>query len=248
MLRTELPEHSEQQLAKLPRELAALVNARVRVRRGAEPGDGKCVVYWMQRAERAVDNPALDLAVNIGNALGLPVVAFFSAIDNFPNANLRHYRFLQQGLADVEHDLAERGIGFCLRRPPDHEPAAFLEEVQAAVVIGDENPLRFMRAKRDALARKIAVPFLTVDADVVVPSRLLEKAQYAAYVARPRLDKFREEWLQPCANTKPHHEWKRPRGLASYSTKLDITDGWSKLDRSVGPAERTLQRSGSTGS
>ena len=245
MLRTETDEHSKQELAKLPLELAALVNARVRVRRGGEPAaDGKCVVYipsrnWMQRAERAVDNPALDLAVAVGNALELPVVAFFSAIDNFPHANLRHYRFLQQGLADVEEDLAERGVGFCLRRPPDHEAEQFLTEVQAAVVVGDENPLRLMRAKRDALAHKIRIPFLTVDADVVVPSRLLEKAQYAAYVARPRLEKLRAEWLrlEPGANDKPLHAWKKPRGLASYSTKLELTEGWKKLDRSVGPVE-----------
>jgi deoxyribodipyrimidine photo-lyase len=237
MLRTETEEHHEKELSKLPLELSALVDARVRVRRGGEPADGKCVVYWMQRAERAVDNAALDLAVEIGNRLGLPVVAFFSAIDNFPHANLRHYRFLQQGLADAEADLAERGVGFVMRRPPHHEVLPFLEEVSAAVVVGDENPLRFMRARRDKLAHSIRIPYLTVDADVVVPSRLLEKAQYAAYTARPRLEKLRDAWLRPCANTKPQHAWKMPRGTAHYATHLDITDGWKHLDRSVGPVE-----------
>jgi deoxyribodipyrimidine photo-lyase len=238
MLRTETEQHSEAQLAKLPAELASLVNARVRVRRGGEPSDGgKCVVYWMQRAERGTDNAAVDLAVDIGNRLGLPVVTFFSAIDNFPHANLRHYRFLQQGLADAEHDLAERGIGFVLRRPPDHEVAPFLEEVKAALVVGDENPLRFTRARRDKLAHSIRIPYLTVDADVVVPSRLLEKAQYAAYTARPRLEKLREEWLQPSANPQAQHAWHSPRAMQHYATNLDITDGWKHLDRSVGPVE-----------
>jgi hypothetical protein len=244
MLRTELPEHSEQQLAKLPRELAALVNARVRVRRGAEPGDGKCVVYWMQRAERAVDNPALDLAVNIGNALGLPVVAFFSAIDNFPNANLRHYRFLQQGLADVEHDLAERGIGFCLRRPPDHEPAAFLEEVQAAVVIGDENPLRFMRAKRDALARKIAVPFPRVcwrrrsTRPMLRGPGWISSARSGCNLARTQ-SRITSGSVRAASPAIPPNSTS-PTDGASLTAAL----GQSKAT----PAERTLQRSGSTGS
>ena len=31
--------------------------------------EGKCVVYWMQRAQRAEDNPALDTAIRIGNEL-----------------------------------------------------------------------------------------------------------------------------------------------------------------------------------
>jgi deoxyribodipyrimidine photo-lyase len=201
MLPSETHEHDEREAAKLPREIAALLDARTRVRKGGTPAkDGKCVVYWMQRGQRALDNPALDLAVTIANTLNLPVVAFFSAIDNFPNANLRHYQFLQQGMVDVEQDLAERNVGFVMRRPPTHEIAPFLNEVSAALVVGDENPLRFMRAKRDKLAHTIQIPFLTVDADVVVPSRLLEKAQYAAYTARPKLEKLRSEWLKPCPN------------------------------------------------
>jgi deoxyribodipyrimidine photo-lyase len=238
MLPSETPAHHEREAAKLPREISSLVDARTRVRKGgASAKDGKCVVYWMQRAQRALDNPALDLAVSVANTLGLPVVAFFSAIDNFPHANLRHYHFLQQGMVDVEHDLAERNIGFVMRRPPNHEILPFVEEVKAALVIGDENPLRFMRAKRDKTASSIQIPFLTVDADVVVPSRLLEKAQYAAYTARPKLEKLRSQWLKPCANAAAAHIWKKPRGLEHYDPKLDITAGWKKLDRSIGPVE-----------
>jgi hypothetical protein len=45
-------------------------NARVAVRRSGEPdGEGKCVVYWMQRAQRALDNPALEIAVKAANLL-----------------------------------------------------------------------------------------------------------------------------------------------------------------------------------
>jgi deoxyribodipyrimidine photo-lyase len=227
MLPTELEEHHERELAKLPQEIAAMLDARTRVRRGGTPAaDGKCVVFWMQRAERGKDNAALDLAVELANLLRLPVVAFFSGIDNFPHANLRHYRFLQQGLACAEADLRERGVGFVLRRPPNHEVAPFLAEVQAAIVIGDENPLRFMRAKRDKLARSIRIPYLTVDADVVVPSRLLEKAQYAAYVARPRLERLRDEWLVPCRNPRAQQQWQAPKGFE-----------WKHLDRSVPPVD-----------
>ena len=64
----------------------------------------------------STDNPALDVAIDAANLLGLPVVVFFSVIPNYPNANLRHYHFLQQGLRDVEEDAKERGVGFVLRR------------------------------------------------------------------------------------------------------------------------------------
>src|SRR5277367_4984641 len=94
-------------------------NPRILVRRaGAPASDAKCVVYWMQRSQRALDNPALDVAIEAANALDLPLLVYFSAISNFPHANLRHYVFLNQGLADIEEDLQQRQIGFIVRRPP----------------------------------------------------------------------------------------------------------------------------------
>ncbi len=74
-------------------------DARVAVRRdGAPDAEGKCVVYWMQRAQRGVDNHAVNLAVAVANELKLPLVVYFAGISNFPHANLRHYVFLQEGL------------------------------------------------------------------------------------------------------------------------------------------------------
>src|SRR5208283_788641 len=101
-------------------ELAALADqARVLVRRaGTLRKDGACVVYWMQRAVRSVDNPALDVAIEAANILALPIVIYFGVIPNYPNANLRHYHFLQQGLRDAAADAAEREIAFIVRRAP----------------------------------------------------------------------------------------------------------------------------------
>ncbi|MGA8289085.1 MAG: deoxyribodipyrimidine photolyase, partial [Acidobacteriaceae bacterium] len=86
----------------------------------------------MQRAQRGLNNAAVDCAVNIANELGLPLIVYFSAIPNYPNANLRHYVFLNQGLPDIEADLAERNISFLVRRPPNNSLDHFLEEVKAA--------------------------------------------------------------------------------------------------------------------
>jgi hypothetical protein len=84
---------------------------RVTVRRdGAPKADGACVVYWMQRAQWSFNNAAVDCAVDLANELGLPLLVYFSAISNFPHANLRHYVFLNQGLPDIEADLAERNV------------------------------------------------------------------------------------------------------------------------------------------
>src|SRR5581483_7500089 len=97
--------------SKLPESLVELAgDPRICIRRSGPPRrEGKCVVYWMQRAMRIHENPALDVAIGVANHLGLPVVIFFSVIPNYPNANLRHYHFLQQGLRDVEEDATARG-------------------------------------------------------------------------------------------------------------------------------------------
>ena len=123
----------------MPAELAGLANQpRVLVRReGAPRKGGRCVIYWMQRAMRIEGNPALDVAIEAANLLGLPVVVYFSVISNYPNANLRHYHFLAQGLRDVAEDAAARGVGFIVRRHPHNSLEAFLEEVEAALLIGD---------------------------------------------------------------------------------------------------------------
>src|SRR5579859_7659973 len=157
-------------------------NARVTVRRpGAPDPDGRCVVYWMQRAQRALDNPALEVAVQAANSMRKPCVVFFAPVPFYPHANLRHYHFLNQGIPGIAEGLKKRGIGFVLRRYPDHHLLKFCAEVRPALVIGDENPLRETEKWRQTVARDLRVPFWIVDSDVIIPSRLLMKEQYGAY-------------------------------------------------------------------
>ena len=228
-----------QQDATLPAALRALANdRRVTVRRGGAPDpDGKCVVYWMQRAQRGLDNHALDKAVAVANALGLPCVAYFAGISNFRSSFLRHYVFLNEGLPDIEEDCAARGIGFVMRRAPRENHEQFFADVHAAMVIGDENPMREPERWRQERTAKLSVPFWTVDADVIVPSKLLLKAQYSGAVARPRINKLLPEFLKPFENGKAEKVWKQPKGLFADDVHLDITREWKDLDRSVGPVE-----------
>lgn len=208
---------------------------RTTVRRPGPPNpDGHCVVYWMQRAQRGIDNPALDVAVEAANALKKPVVVFFAPIPFYPHANFRHYKFLNEGIPNIAASLAARNIGFVLRRFPEHNLLKFCDQVKAALVVGDENPMREPEAWRQTATRKLKVPLWTVDADAIVPSRLLEKAQYAAHIIRPRLHSHLKAFLVPSANPRAHIQWKKPPASATLAIDSDITEGW-KLDRSVSP-------------
>ena len=213
------------------------LNPRITVRTSAAPDpEGKCVVYWMQRAQRALDNPALDVAVELGNELGTPVVVFLAPVPFYPHANLRHYSFLASGIPDIAEDLSRRNVGFVLRTYPDHSLIKFCEQVRPAIAIGDENPLREAERWRGRASQQLRVPLWTVDADVVVPSRLLGKEHYAARTIRPRLQALLPQFLSPRRVVKARIPWKKPRALQSLSADEDFTVGWP-LDRSVSPVE-----------
>ena len=206
-------------------------------RGGAFRSSSRCVVYWMQRAIRILDNPALDMAIQAANLLGLPVVVYFSVIPNYPNANLRHYHFLAQGLRDVAHDAEERGVGFVLRRHPDNSLAAFLDEVQAAMLIGDENRCREPERWRRVLAKQLRVPFWTVDADVVVPSAVFNRSYFLLHHFRPHLHAQLLRFLVAPAKVVPQRSWKPPKSVTSFPVDQDLTAGFTGLDRSVRPVD-----------
>ncbi|MGO8759675.1 MAG: deoxyribodipyrimidine photo-lyase [Terracidiphilus sp.] len=222
-----------------PCELARLADQpRVLVRRaGPLRSDARCVVYWMQRALRVQDNPALDVAIEAANLLGLPVVVYFGVIPNYPNANLRHYHFLQQGLRDAAEDAAELGVDFVVCRAPEASLEAFLEEVRAALLVGDENPCREPERWRRALARRLKIPYWTVDADVVVPSRVFGRSFTLLHHFRPRLKAELPRFLVAPRKIEPLFPWMPRKQPVSYPLSVDVTAGFKKLDRSIQPVD-----------
>ena len=207
---------------------------RVTIRRAGEPDvNGKCIVYWMQRAQRAIDNPALDKAIEIANALRLSVIVFFGLHPRYPNANERHYQFLVEGLQETRERCEARSVRFVLRPYPHHDLIKFCEEVKPALVIGDENPMREPEGWRRSATEKLRVPFWTIDADVIVPTKLFEKEEYAARTIRPKIHRVWDEYLKPLANPVAEISW--PDRQAHPSIDVTATLAALPLDRSAAP-------------
>ncbi len=210
---------------------------RVLVRTPGQPvPDGCAVVYWMQRAQRAEDNPALDTAIAAANELRLPVVVLFVLAPGFPAANLRHFQFMLEGIVELPNALSARGAGFVLRvGQPPAEVTRFCVDARAALLVSDENPLRETERWRGHVAKELRIPFWTVDADVVVPSVLLEKEQWSAGTMRPRVVRQLDLCLRPSPRPKARVAWRAPRGLAQVAPHLRLADDLS-VDRAVSPA------------
>ena len=62
---------------------------------------GDFVLYWMQQSQRAEENHALEYAVELANHLDRPLMVVFGLTDGYPEANLRHYRFMLEGLRET---------------------------------------------------------------------------------------------------------------------------------------------------
>ena len=85
---------------------------RVQELNGKPVQEGVYVLYWMQQAQRAEYNHALEHAVAEANRLKRPLLVAFGLTDDYPEANLRHYHFMLEGLQDVAEALAKRRVKF----------------------------------------------------------------------------------------------------------------------------------------
>lgn len=202
-------------------DLATLMrpHPRVRVLRDGDPiAEGRCVLYWMQRAQRGLDNPALNLAIALGNVLKKPVLACFGLTADYPEAQRRHYRFLIEGLVDAGADLEAKGVPLVVRLgSPPEVVQAIVREARPAILIGDENPVRVGQSWREVLRRDLAIPFRCVDADVIVPTSLFPKEEYAARTIRPKIHRVLGEYLVPLPSLSAKVRWgegKVPTGEA----------------------------------
>ena len=180
-------------------------------RAGPPDPDGRCVLYWMQRSQRGRDNPALNFAIEQANALGKPVVAAFGLTADYPGAQRRHYRFLVDALPEIRDALEARGVAFVVRLgDPSEVVLRLAHELRPSLVVGDVNPVRVGRAWRAEVAAGLSVPFALVDSDVVVPSALFPKLEFAARTIRPKIHRVWDDYLAPIPNPRARHAVEAP--------------------------------------
>ena len=204
--------------------------ARIRVLNEAEPNAaGRYVLYFLQQANRSRFNPALELAIEEANRLGLPVVACFGLLDGsngFPEANARHYAFLLEGLADAARGLAERGIGFVLRKASPAEIALDLSR-EAALLVLDRGYLAIQKRWYGEIVAAVETRIVQVEGDVVVPVEVVSgKHEYAARTLRPKLHKHLDDYVAPLAARKVKHR----AGAGAASNKARATTAPERRD------------------
>ncbi len=147
---------------------AAVHPDRIRRLNRAEATRGDYVLYWMQQSARGEWNDALEFAVEQANALRLPLLVVFGLMDGYPEANLRHYTFLLEGLRETREALDRRGLRMVIQRGEPAEVALRLGR-HAALIVCDRGYLRHQKAWRRRVAEEAKCAVFQVEADVVVP-------------------------------------------------------------------------------
>jgi deoxyribodipyrimidine photo-lyase len=196
--------------------------------------NGKHVLYWMQAAQRTEYNHALEYSILRANELKKPVLVSFGITDNWPEANLRHYYFMLEGLKESKQNLESMGIRMVIQHEsPDLSTIKLAKD--AALVVVDGGQLRIQRKWRSNVAKNIACPLYEVETNLIVPvEQASSKENFSAGTFRPRITKKLDYYLTPLKHSKPKLD---SLNFKFYNFDIDdINKAVSKLniDRSVG--------------
>jgi deoxyribodipyrimidine photo-lyase len=200
----------------------------------ADVREGGYVLYWMQSSQRAEQNHALEYAVQRANDLDQRLLVVFGLTDDYPEANLRHYTFMLEGLKDAQEAIEKRGIEMVVREGSPEEVALEAGK-DASLIVTDRGYMRPQKKWRGKVAREADCLVTQVESDVVVPVELASgKQEHAARTLRPKIQEYLEDFLVALRPTRVEKRSKNMRedGL-DLSDVEKVLDGMD-LDRSVG--------------
>jgi deoxyribodipyrimidine photo-lyase len=181
----------------------------------------------MSRDQRAQDNWAMLACREKAAVYQVPMSVVFCLVPEFQGATAPQYRFMADGLKQVERDLVKLNIPFhLLIGKPENEVPAFLEKNQSGLLITDFDPLRIKKDWKQKVVKKIRIPFLEVDAHNVIPCWTASgKQEFAAYTIRPKIEKRLFTFLEPFPELKKH---PFPAGASA-----EISNDWERIEKAL---------------
>ncbi len=160
-------------------------------------------LYWMQASQRTEYNHALEYAIDAADRISRPLLVYFGLTGSYPEANERHYRFMVDGLREVEAGLADRGVRMLVARESPETGAVALAR-NACLVVTDRGYTRIQRRWREHVAREADVYVVQVESDVVVPVEIASaKEEYSAATFRPKASRQLAHFVRPMESAAP---------------------------------------------
>ena len=213
--------------------------------RPLERGSADYVLCWLQQALRAWDNPAIDAAIELGRALGLPVVVYHGLRMDYPHASARLHRFILGASRDLQNGCEARGLRCATYvEMVDHREKGLVYRLaaRAAAVATDEQPVFVASWQARSFAAKCARPVFAVDCARLVPSRVLPDGLRSTPEFRRASGARRDEFLGHAADLDPGpcYEGDLPfedtRNADCTDADLDARVAACRIDHSLPPS------------
>ncbi|WP_254606385.1 deoxyribodipyrimidine photo-lyase, partial [Sphingomonas bacterium] len=139
-------------------------------------GEGGYVLCWLQQALRADDNPVVDAAIRLGNALGLPVLVYHGVREDYPYASDRLHRFILGASRDLKRDADARGLAcvqYVDRADKREKGLVHRLGAGAAAIVVDDQSVFVARAQAASVAARASVAVFAVEAACLVPPAVI---------------------------------------------------------------------------
>ncbi len=203
--------------------------------------DARYVLCWLQQALRARDNPVIDAAVRLGNALGLPVLVYHGVREEYPYASDRLHQFILGASRDLAAGCRERGLA-CVRHVDrdGHREKGLVYRLgaDAAALVLEDQPTFVARWQSERVASRITIPVYAVDAACLVPPAVLGDGIAGRSGFLRRHEPERAAWIDAedeQAEIAPY-DAALPFALDSLDGDLDALIATLDIDHSLPPS------------
>jgi len=195
----------------------------------------------MQSSQRTEYNHSLIYAVEEANKRNQPLLVAFG-LTEFPEANTRHYKFMLNGLIQVQEKLQGlgAGLGFKFGIPS----SVCLEySRKASLTVLDRGYLKINREWYEEISRRASCPVVQVESNAVVPVEdASDKEEYSAATIRRKITPKLEKYLIDVPkielqrgfkgeNKTINHETLEKLELVRISEPLDYSGGYFEADK-----------------
>jgi deoxyribodipyrimidine photo-lyase len=178
---------------------------------------GEYVLYWMQINRRFHYNFALEYAVAWANKLDKPLLIFEGLSCDYPWRTERSHWFNMQGMQAHQKVADEKNLNYYsfLEEEAGQYPALFQELVKkSALIITDEYPVFIMRERNERIPGEVDVPYITVDANGIIPLGVSDSAPYSAYIFRKTMQKYFLECFEQPPKENPLEELEHTEAVS----------------------------------
>ncbi len=199
----------------------------------------KTVIYWVSRAIRTEENPALLFAQEEALKNNHDLIVVFNLYPDFPFANLRNMDFLLRGLLEMANKLSALHIPLILLEGNAEDTFRFImEKYHVSAIISEHQVLKpLMQAQESVrtLCAEKEIPLFLINTSCVVAVEVASlKLEFAARTIRPKIMKKYKDCLQDIGTVIDHPQARNEQifDVAQYHDILDRHPHWNKVPRS----------------